>query len=209
MYAPPHPLASSMHHSRPTYIPSHVDPYSPYLPPPHAPAVLPQAPIVIAPASAAAAISQKNPLISSKSDGHDRLTQSQSRDDHQPSAANYKESKSSNQISANGKSNGFKVPSGKEGSLKHRILTRPYGEKDGAGKQKSTTNVTNSIATCPTSMVKYVLSQFIQSQIPIYKKCPKLDSNVYDCVVFVGPRGTTIITEMPAVILVRISPVDR
>lgn len=154
MYAPPHPLASSMHHSRPTYIPSHVDPYSPYLPPPHAPAVLsPQAPIVIAPASAAAAISQKNPLISSKSDGHDRLTQSQSRDDHQPSA-NYKESKSSNQISANGKSNGFKVPSGKEGSLKHRILTRPYGEKDGAGKQKSTTNVTNSIATCPTSMVK-------------------------------------------------------
>lgn len=30
----------------------------------------------------------------------------------------------------NGKSADFKVPCGKEGSLKHRILTRPYGEKD-------------------------------------------------------------------------------
>lgn len=33
-------------------------------------------------------------------------------------------------ITANGKTVGFKVPSGKEGSLKHRILTRPYGEKE-------------------------------------------------------------------------------
>lgn len=36
----------------------------------------------------------------------------------------------------------FKVPSGKEGSMKHRILTRPYGEKD--GKQRSPTALANN-----------------------------------------------------------------
>lgn len=35
-----------------------------------------------------------------------------------------------NTVTSNVKTVGFKVPSGKEGSLKHRILTRPYGEKD-------------------------------------------------------------------------------
>lgn len=44
-----------------------------------------------------------------------------------------------------GKHVGFKVPSGKEGSMKHRILTRPYGEKDG-GRRKS-----------PNSIEKYAL----------------------------------------------------
>lgn len=40
-----------------------------------------------------------------------------------------------NNINNNGKAVDFKIPSGKEGSLKHRILTRPYGEKDAAPKQ--------------------------------------------------------------------------
>lgn len=44
--------------------------------------------------------------------------------------------KESNLSNNNGKAVDFKIPSGKEGSLKHRILTRPsYGEKDAAPKQ--------------------------------------------------------------------------
>lgn len=35
-----------------------------------------------------------------------------------------------NMIMANGKAVGFKVPSGKEGSLKHRILTRPFSDRE-------------------------------------------------------------------------------
>lgn len=190
LYGTPHPMASSIHHNRPTYIPSHVDPYNhPYLAPPppsHASTVLsPQAPIVIGPAqvAVAATISQKNSMISNNLDvgGSDRSTGAQSSiDGHSASTLiNPKEtikssssltassstavattaavSAASNQISANGsKSNGFKVPSGKEGSLKHRILTRPYGEKEPAtAKHKSsTTNSTNSIATCPATVVK-------------------------------------------------------
>jgi hypothetical protein len=38
---------------------------------------------------------------------------------------------------SNNKNVGFKVPSGKEGSLKHRILIRPNGEKDGRRKSPS------------------------------------------------------------------------
>ena len=38
--------------------------------------------------------------------------------------------KESNVSNNSGKAVDFKIPSGKEGSLKHRILTRPYGEKD-------------------------------------------------------------------------------
>lgn len=45
----------------------------------------------------------------------------------------------------NSKHVGFKVPSGKEGSMKHRILTRPYGEKNGI-RRKS-----------PNSIDKYAL----------------------------------------------------
>ncbi len=36
----------------------------------------------------------------------------------------------SSTITSNDKAAGFKVPSGKEGSLKHRILTRPYADRD-------------------------------------------------------------------------------
>lgn len=43
--------------------------------------------------------------------------------------------KESNLTNGGGKSADFKIPSGKEGSLKHRILTRPYGEKDVTPKQ--------------------------------------------------------------------------
>lgn len=50
-----------------------------------------------------------------------------------------KESNVSNNSNHNNNNNGkavdFKIPSGKEGSLKHRILTRPYGEKDALPKQ--------------------------------------------------------------------------
>lgn len=49
--------------------------------------------------------------------------------------AETKELKSSNEV--NGKSVGFKVPSGKEGSLKHRILTRPQEKDSSSGKLKS------------------------------------------------------------------------
>lgn len=41
----------------------------------------------------------------------------------------------------NGKSDGFKVPSGKEGSMKHRILTRPYSEKEGKNKPSIYSNI--------------------------------------------------------------------
>lgn len=44
-------------------------------------------------------------------------------------------SNNNNNNNNNGKAVDFKIPSGKEGSLKHRILTRPYGEKDAAPKQ--------------------------------------------------------------------------
>lgn len=186
-----HPLANSIHHNRPTYIPSHVDPFSSYLGPPppssapsHASTVLsPQAPIVIGPApvAAAATISQQNTMISNNLDvgGSDpvRSAVAQSLIDSHAAMEAIKLASSattaiggcnitaasmantSNQISANGnKSNGFKVPSGKEGSLKHRILTRPYGEKEPATakhKSSSMTNTTNSSnSTCPTTMVK-------------------------------------------------------
>lgn len=55
-----------------------------------------------------------------------------------------KEAKAKSDKNAN-----FKVPSGKEGSMKHRILTRPYGEKD--GKQRSPTALANN----PNKYVKY------------------------------------------------------
>lgn len=56
---------------------------------------------------------------------------------------------------SNGKAVDFKIPSGKEGSLKHRILTRPFSEKDSPAKQKSaaaplapqTANSQNNVAT--------------------------------------------------------------
>jgi hypothetical protein len=44
-----------------------------------------------------------------------------------------------NQNISNNSDKGFKIPSGKEGSLKHRILTRPYGtDRDGRRKSPPT-----------------------------------------------------------------------
>lgn len=57
---------------------------------------------------------------------------------------NYKDSSNKSPNSPQNNNNvGFKVPSGKEGSLKHRILTRPY-DKDGK-QQRSPPGITNGI----------------------------------------------------------------
>lgn len=71
---------------------------------------------------------------------------------HHPYAMKEKEPKSAggkmsggiNSSDGSGKTNNnFKVPSGKEGSLKHRILTRPFGEKDGKQRSPNTMSSAN------------------------------------------------------------------
>lgn len=59
-------------------------------------------------------------------------------------AAGIKEKETHAPNPSNEKPSDFKVPSGKEGSLKHRILTRPYGDKEPPMKQSKMTPMSNS-----------------------------------------------------------------
>lgn len=52
----------------------------------------------------------------------------------------------------------FKIPSGKEGSLKHRILTRPYGDKDTAPKQAQKQSL-------PTLSQNNVVTKYVEPSI--------------------------------------------
>lgn len=63
--------------------------------------------------------------------------------------------KESNVSNNNGKAVDFKIPSGKEGSLKHRILTRPYGEKDAVPKQ------TNHKQSLPAHSQNNVVAKYV------------------------------------------------
>lgn len=130
-----HRSAYPQHHpSRPTYLPSQLDSYTPYL-------------------SAAAASYTSNtvggystvasPQLSSSSaemsmTSHKTTSErshslSSLSNGHHPYAMKDKEPKTAGPRLDEARNNNFKVPSGKEGSLKHRILTtsRPHGDKHG------------------------------------------------------------------------------
>jgi hypothetical protein len=131
----PHRSAYPQHHpSRPTYLPPQLD-YS-YLSPAAAPytsntvggfstnVASPQLP-----SSSGGELTHKT--TSERSHSMSSLTNG-----HHPYAVKEKEPKSagprlSGNTAEDARNNNFKVPSGKEGSLKHRILTtsRPHGEK--------------------------------------------------------------------------------
>lgn len=63
--------------------------------------------------------------------------------DKEPKSAGGKMSGGSSSDGSGKNNNNFKVPSGKEGSLKHRILTRPFGEKDGKQRSPNTMSSAN------------------------------------------------------------------
>lgn len=100
--------------------------------------------------------------------------------ERQPQISHLKEKESSkNPIYLNGKINsnstvpvstaGFKVPSGKEGSLKHRILTRPthYGEKDARRRSPTTPTVVrySSNNNSPTNFKKGSLIELSSGEL--------------------------------------------
>lgn len=94
--------------------------------------------------------SNSMPLMKSTSERSHSLSSVQSMTNgHHPYAMKDKEPKSAggkiiSSSDGSGKNNNnFKVPSGKEGSLKHRILTRPFGEKDGKQRSPNTMSSAN------------------------------------------------------------------
>lgn len=88
-------------------------------------------------------------------------------------------------IVSNGKSADFKIPSGKEGSLKHRILTRPYGEKESTAKQtqkqslpthSQNTIVTKYVITYPLPFkIQFLINtdscRFVNPQKKLFDMC--------------------------------------
>lgn len=122
-----HRSAYPQHHpSRPTYLPPQLDSYPSYLSAAsytsntvggYSTTASPQAADITHKAS-----SERSHSMSSLSNGH------------HPYAMKEKELKSAGpRLGEDARNNNFKVPSGKEGSLKHRILTtsRPHGDKHG------------------------------------------------------------------------------
>lgn len=131
-----HRSAYPQHHSsRPTYLPPQLDSYPQYM-------------------SAAAASYTSNTVggystvaspqltsssgemssLSHKSASERSHSMSSLNNGHHPYAMKEKEPKSAGPRLDDARNNNFKVPSGKEGSLKHRILTtssRPHGDKHG------------------------------------------------------------------------------
>ena len=85
--------------------------------------------------------------FSKEKENKEKLQQAQSHIEHNNNNSIITNNNNTSNGSSNGNSNdkGFKIPSGKEGSLKHRILTRPYGtDRDGRRKSptvKTTTTV--------------------------------------------------------------------
>lgn len=133
-----HRSAYPQHHptSRPTYLPPQLDSYSSYLSAAsytsntvggYSTAASPQ---LTSTSSEMSAISHKN--TSERSHSLSSLSNG-----HHPYAVKEKEPKSAGprlcEDPRNNNNNNFKVPSGKEGSLKHRILTtsRPHSDKHG------------------------------------------------------------------------------
>lgn len=127
----PHRSAFPQHHSsRPTYLPPQMDSYpSAYLS-----SAAPYTSNTVGGYSTAASPQ----LPSSSADIHKTTSErshslSSLNNGHHPYAMKDKEPKSAGPRLDEARNNNFKVPSGKEGSLKHRILTtaRPHGDKHG------------------------------------------------------------------------------
>lgn len=129
----PHRSAYPQHHSsRPTYLPPQLDSYPSYLSAAasytsntvggYSTVASPQLPSSSGDMSSNAhkASSERSHSMSSLNNGH------------HPYATKEKETKNSPRFE-DARNNNFKVPSGKEGSLKHRILTtsRPQSDKYG------------------------------------------------------------------------------
>ncbi|CRK91175.1 CLUMA_CG004860, isoform A [Clunio marinus] len=139
----PHRSAYPQHHTnRTTYLPSQLDSYPSYLSASYpsnnvggySTVTSPQLTSVGAEALAIAhkTISERSHSLSSLNNGHNPYSLKDKDQKSSGSRFNVLED-SQNNNSNNSNHNNFKVPSGKEGSLKHRILTttRPHDDKHG------------------------------------------------------------------------------
>lgn len=134
-----HALAARGQMHRNAYMPQ-IEPYSSYLQtfnPPNSLGILvpPQVPVATTVISSTASIqSGINDMIISKpqilnNENHSRHQSAPILGNTEKLEKDIKE-RSSSASTASTKSVGFKVPSGKEGSMKHRILKGPYGDKE-------------------------------------------------------------------------------
>lgn len=123
------------HSSRPTYLPPQLDSYPSYL----SAAAASYTSNTVGGYSTAASpqlssSSGEMPMTSHKTASERSHSLSSLSNGHHPYAIKEKEPKSAGpRLVEEARNNNFKVPSGKEGSLKHRILTtsRPHADKHG------------------------------------------------------------------------------
>lgn len=132
----PHRSAYPQHHSsRPTYLPPQLESYPSYLSAAAASYTSNTVGGYSTVASPQLASSADMSAISHKNASDRSHSMSSLNNGHHPYAMKEKEPKSAGprMDDARNNNNNFKVPSGKEGSLKHRILTtsRPHADKHG------------------------------------------------------------------------------
>jgi hypothetical protein len=134
----PHRSAYPQHHptNRPTYLPPQLDSYPSYL----SAAAASYTSNTVGGYSTVASpqltsVSSEMPTVSHKNASERSHSLSSLSNGHHPYALKEKEPKTaSSRLGDDARNNNnFKVPSGKEGSLKHRILTtsRPHSDKHG------------------------------------------------------------------------------